>query len=720
MHVRLTALTVLVLWAGWDLAARGADRRVEAGDAFVEADRNGGRWSIGSSQVQMDLAVTPAGELRLGGLRAPTGPNLARSTQADGLVTVDGQTGPLGSAASGFVVTGVEPSTGNGFAEVQVRLKNERGPVIATRHYRARPGVAALEVWTDFAVAGDAPARVQDLSALAMTVPAGHVHWVSGLDAEGGPFTRHARELVPGESLTLGSPIVSSSHVVPYVAIAGAEGAFFAALAWSGTWSAFVERTDEGLAVRLGLPEMSALVRPGDRVEGPHALVGVVPGDEHAASAAVQQAVMAGRSAFPSWSTFNSWFAYGTRIDAANMRDAIDQSSRAGIELLQLDAGWYPQPRPTSVWDFTDGLGSWEVDRERFPGGLGPIGDYARAQGMRFGVWVEPERVALATVGQPGLAEERFLATTAGAYDPGRRNDETTDGQICLGDRAAREWVLARLTAFIEDTRPDYLKWDYNRWLICDRPDHDHPADGGSFAHVRGLYSLLEAVRQRFPSLIVENCSSGGHRLDLGLARLTDTGWMDDMTAPSSRVRHNLEGLTAMLPAGYLLSYVMPHEDEPMSAATDMPGLARSRMMGTLGVAVNFRTVSERDVNQLAQEVRLAHVLREYQAGASTYLLSAQAGARPAFEVVQQWSAARERGVLWVYQRDTEQPRVQVRLRGLDPGRVYELRQVDSNRRERASGATLLDTGIELRATQESAAQVFTIEAVGGSAARVR
>jgi len=721
--MRLAAVALLFLCPGWELAAGSPERLLEHADAFVEGDREAGRWTIGSSRIELELSVTGAGELKLAGLRWPAGPNLSRSTDADGLVTADGRSGPLGSARSGFVVDGVDTAGGEGFVEVRVRLRQERGPLLATRHYRARPGAATIEVWTDLSVAGDTAAAAADLSALALTVPAGRVHWVTGLDAEpgeGGSFTRRARELAPGDSLTIGSPVVSSSHAVPYLAVAGPDGTIAVALAWSGTWSAVVDRADEHLVVRLGLPDMSVEVRPEDPVEGPHAFVGVVSGDELDASAAMQQSVLSGRGTFPSWSTFNSWFVYGTRINDSNMREAIEQAARVGIELFQLDAGWYPQRRPSSIWDFTDGLGSWQVDRTRFPQGLGPIGDHAREHGMRFGVWVEPERVSIDTVGQPGMAQERFLARSDGAYDASRTNDEVPDGLICLGDREAREWVLARLTAFIEDARPDYLKWDYNRWMICNRADHGHSVDGGSFAHVRGLYAVLEALRQRFPALVIENCSSGGHRLDLGLARLTEAGWMDDMTAPSAHVRHNLEGLTAVFPASYLLSYVLPHADEPMSGAADLPGLARSRMVGTLGVAVNFHAIGERDTNQLMQEVRLAHALREYQSGASTYLLSDQARTRPAWEVVQQWSAAREQGVLWVFQGDGGASRVQVRLRGLDPGRVYELRQVDSNRRERMSGATLLEAGIEVRAAPEGAAQAFTIEAVGGSPMRMR
>jgi hypothetical protein len=108
-----------------------------------------------------------------------------------------------------------------------------------------------------------------------------------------------------------------------------------------------------------------------------------------------------------------------------------------------LDAGWYPGG--TGKADFSTGLGSWTVDSRRFPAGLGPLGDYARSLGMKFGVWVEPERVATTTVNRNGLARERFLATDGGRYNAGVKNEHADTAQICLADAEARQWVLGQL-----------------------------------------------------------------------------------------------------------------------------------------------------------------------------------------------------------------------------------------------------------------------------------
>ena len=169
--------------------------------------------------------------------------------------------------------------------------------------------------------------------------------------------------------------------------------------------------------------------------------------------------------------------------------------------------------------------------------------------------------------------------------------------------------MIDRLTRLIDDVRPDNLKWDVNRWITCNRPGHGHPVDGGNYAHTQALYEILAALRQRYPDLTIENCSGGGHRLDFAMARLTDSAWMDDRSSPSSHVRRNLQGLFTIFPAEYLFSYVMPHPDEPVRGADDIPLLVRSRMPGMVGLAAELGDLGEREINELYQQILAGEIV---------------------------------------------------------------------------------------------------------------
>src|SRR5262249_51242857 len=158
--------------------------------------------------------------------------------------------------------------------------------------------------------------------------------------------------------------------------------------------------------------------------------------------------IRAGRSLAP-LVTYNTWFAYGTRIDETSMMREIDGNASLGVELFVLDAGWYAGAGASGPSDFESGLGSWQVDPARFPRGLRVLRDFAHTRGMKFGLWVEPERVSLDTVDRSSLAHESWLATHDGSY-----GSETT-AQICLGNAAGWAWIQQRLFALLDSVQPD-------------------------------------------------------------------------------------------------------------------------------------------------------------------------------------------------------------------------------------------------------------------------
>src|SRR6185295_18313469 len=109
--------------------------------------------------------------------------------------------------------------------------------------------------------------------------------------------------------------------------------------------------------------------------------------------------------------TYNTWYAYGTDIDDALVRAEMERAARFGVERFVVDAGWYANTGVDGPGDFDAGLGAWTADEGRFPDGLAPLREYAHSLGMKFGLWVEPERTSLALVGETGL-DEPWLATT--------------------------------------------------------------------------------------------------------------------------------------------------------------------------------------------------------------------------------------------------------------------------------------------------------------------
>src|SRR5439155_3747003 len=268
---------------------------------------------------------------------------------------------------------------------------------------------------------------------------------------------------------------------------------------------------------------------------------------------------------------------------------------------------------------------------------------------------------------------ESWLVTRGGDYGSEHA------ALIGLAGAGARPWGLDRVGAVIDTVHPDYLKWDNNMWVNCDRAGHGHGSSDGNFAQVAGLYQVLDALRTRYPNLLIENVSGGGNRLDFGMLRYTDVAWMDDRTAPSVHVRHNLEGLAAAFPPAYLLSFVTDHDGEPLHDAPDLSLYFRSRMGGALGLCFLTDALTESDAAQISHEIEIYKNVRSTLSVAAGALLTAQAAALngPDWDALQASAPDGDAVVVYVYQADEGNGTVNVRPAELQPGATYTVRSVD-------------------------------------------
>lgn len=679
------------------------------GDASIGHDRAAGTWTLSAGGASLTLALDPARDLSIVQFLSASGTSWNTVPAAGSYVRVNGKTLDIGSRSAGFAYVSAAIASATGKLQLDATFALLGTDLQVTRHYAMVSGSPTFEVWNTYA--SQSGARVGDLVALQMTIPAGTIRWVNGLQgdtadvASATAFTLGEQTLDVGGSLSLGAQGRASEQSVPWFAVDGPGDEFYAALMWSGAWSLAVSRQAAGLYFSFGLPPMSTSA--AGSVDGPHVVFGVTPGAMPDATAALRSYVLAGirggRTLQP-LVTYNTWFAYGTEIDEASMEAEMTRDAALGAELFVVDAGWYEGAGAGGPFDFDSGLGSWTPDPARFPNGLRPLRDYAHKLGMKFGIWVEPERVNLSLIGAPGV-EESWLATSGGNYG----SDHAA--QICLAGSAARQYILDRLTSLIDEVQPDYLKWDNNMWVNCDREGHGHGADDGNFAHVNGLYQILDTLRQQYPDLLIENVSGGGNRLDLGMLRYTDAAWMDDRTAPSVNVRHNIEGLSAVFPPAYLLSFVTDHDTEPLHDSPDLSLYFRSRMAGALGLCFRSDGFSEGDLSNISHEIAIYKAMRDTLSVASAALLTPQAQSidGPAWDALQETASGDQQSLVCAYESDDGATTFTVKATGLIPDANYVVQSVDTGTLGTASGAALMAQGIQLVKSPNTAAHILVL-----------
>jgi alpha-galactosidase len=719
-HLRYTTIVAVLATAVLLVEpGRAADQPATgAGDAYIIRDEASDTWTIGNRAIKAVFEVGGDHQFRLLHLiNAATGHEWTSAPGADTVATMAGRPSEFGSPQAGFRFVDVSPSATDRSVHLAIAFDDADTRVRVTRHYLVYAGVPAIEAWTRFE-SDRHDVSVSDLNTWRLPVKARSVEWIDGLlgDAIGAAnndaFSLRQRTLEDGDSLDLGSESRSSERELPYFKLVDGTEALVGGLLWSGAWHLRLETKPAGTELTFGLSGMETNVAASRPIETPHGFLAVASrADESSAviQAYVEDGLRAGRP-FDSLVTYNTWFAYGTRVEEDIVRSEMEHVAQLGAELFVLDAGWYADAGRYGPWDFTGGLGNWRSDEARFPSRLRALTEYAHSLGMKFGIWVEPERIALDILNRGDSADESWLAKSDGRYDPDTDDADTRAAQLCLASDGARAWLLEQITGLIDRAQPDYLKWDNNFSVNCNREGHGHGPSDGNFAHVNGLYKILTTLRLRYPDLLIENVSGGGNRLDYGMMQFTDVGWMDDRTWPSTHVRHNLEGLSSAIPPSYLSSFVIDKESESLQTGSDIRLYLRSRMAGVFGLTFKSAALPPSTASEVLNHVALYKSLRTTIQHGSAILLTRQTSVDdpPAWDAMQETDGA-GLTVIFAFQIDPGIDRIRLRPRALDPQAVYDVESIDVGPLGSASGAELMADGIELGATQTSASHVLIL-----------
>ena len=186
----------------------------------------------------------------------------------------------------------------------------------------------------------------------------------------------------------------------------------------------------------------------------------------------------------------------------------IDRAAEAGCEYYVIDAGWYADG------EWWDGVGEWKESRVRFPEGLRKVTDYIRSKGMIPGLWLELEVMGINCPLASKLPDSWFFTRH------GRRIVDRSRYQLDFSNPEVREHADRIINRLVEEYGAGYIKMDYNIEPGIGTTGHCESAGEGLLAHNRAYLSWLADTFRRYPDLVIENCSSGGLRMDYAMLSL--------------------------------------------------------------------------------------------------------------------------------------------------------------------------------------------------------
>lgn len=230
----------------------------------------------------------------------------------------------------------------------------------------------------------------------------------------------------------------------------------------------------------------------------------------------------------------------------------LDRAAQAGAEIYCMDAGWYADER--GWWSL---VGEWIPDSGRFPHGIRYVFDRIRERGLIPGIWLEPEVMGIDCPLAKEFPDECFFMRHGKrVIDHGRYHLDLRHPRV----RAHLNAVIDRL---VEEYGTGYIKLDYNiDGGIGTEVDADSFGDG-LLEHNRAYLSWLSSVRERHPALILENCASGGMRMDYAQLSVAQLQSVSDQTDYRLMASLSAAAPTAVLPEqSAIWAYPLANADE--------------------------------------------------------------------------------------------------------------------------------------------------------------
>lgn len=297
----------------------------------------------------------------------------------------------------------------------------------------------------------------------------------------------------------------------------------------------------------------------------------------------------------------NNWEATYFDFNEEKILTLAKEAADLGIELLVLDDGWFGKRE-----DDTSSLGDWKVNLNKLPGGLKALADEIEKNGVKFGLWFEPEMVS------PDSELYRKHPDWC-IHAPGRRrslcrNQLTLD--LSRGD--VRQYIIKCLDDILSNVKISYVKWDMNRHMSNLGSAMLPPERQRELPHryMLSLYEIMEEITQKHPDVLFESCSGGGGRFDAGMLYYMPQIWTSDDTDPIERL-YIQYGTSLVYPVSAMGAHVSAIPNHQSGRKTPLATRGCVAMSGNLGYELDLGAFTEEEKKEVKQQVQEYKRIRE-------------------------------------------------------------------------------------------------------------
>ncbi len=293
----------------------------------------------------------------------------------------------------------------------------------------------------------------------------------------------------------------------------------------------------------------------------------------------------------------NNWETTYFDFNDEKLKSLIQDTKKLGVDLFLLDDGWFSNKYPRD--NSQAGLGDWQPNKKKIANGIGSLVKEATANGVRFGIWIEPEMVNP----KSELYENHpdWIIKEPGRPEYYMRNQLVLD----LTNPQVQDFIFNTVDGlFKEAPALAFIKWDCNSLIYNAHSSYLKNQDHFYVDYVRGLYNVLERVRAKYPGVSMMLCAGGGSRVDYGALKYFTEFWASDNTNPYDRIFIQWE-YSYYFPATATDNHVTNMGNQPMKFKSDVA------MMGKLGFDLRVNELSANDLLFCQNAVKLYNQIKD-------------------------------------------------------------------------------------------------------------
>lgn len=515
----------------------------------------------------------------------------------------------------------------------------------------------------------------------------------------------------------------SSSDFLPFFNLERADtSGIVIAVGWSGEWKMqFTTDSSRAAHIRGGMALTHLKLNPGEEIRTPRMALLFYRSDPVEGQNMLRRFILAYHrplrdgAPFPMPLMCSSWGGTPASEHLSDIQGIVD--TEMPVDYYWIDAEWFGK----GLWHQT--VGDWRVKKDLYPDGFAPISGLLHKSDRRFLLWFEPERVCDTVPWYTEHSDWLMSVPKSRRYynlwfEPEGSSQEEPDwviwesrrNQICdndrlfnLGDPAARKFLTDFISDRIDEFGIDCFRHDANIsplefWRAADAPDRQGMSE---IRWVEGLYAFWDELLRRHPGLIIDNCASGGRRIDLeSMSRSTPFWRTDYPNHPVAKQCHTY-GLSSWVPLNSTGNVRPITEDSYLLRSTfssslvvELPGLAKLGPQDPkIGVTRNM--------------LRQYRDIQPYYLG-DYYPLTCYSQTADAWMAWQFNRPDLGEGMIQVFRRPQSiSESGKLRLFGLDENAVYLVTNQDAPGETESTGRSLMNDGVKVTVSERPAAAVL-------------